>query len=225
MRYRYPTTFAAITTLIVTFTCTAQQVDRAVEPADHAEPLTGRDDWGLGFSRIPQVLRLHCRPLGRAGGLLVGRVADESPAEMLGIRNGDILLESNGITLARPEDLGNPDETAELKIVRRGGVRFLPSMGSSISGRWHRSGGEIPLPAMPRGMVGGVSATSISSGSQTVSVNRVGDRISLSVSLPELGPGPVHFEGTRSEIQSELREADLPTGARQRIGRILDRAR
>ncbi len=64
--------------------------------------------------------------LEKAKGILVSEVADDSPAKAAGLKQGDVILELNGVPLNDVADLRNkiamttPDTTVKLQIIRNG---------------------------------------------------------------------------------------------------------
>jgi len=67
--------------------------------------------------------------LTRGGGALVGDPSANSPAARVGIERGDIILELNGQTILRPDDLSvrvsqmTPGSVAHLKVFRNSRTR------------------------------------------------------------------------------------------------------
>jgi S1-C subfamily serine protease len=69
--------------------------------------------------------------LGHDAGLLIVSIADSSPADRAGIFLGDVLLEANGQTLGRPDDLLDAlsgvsnDRAVTLKLLRGGTIKTI----------------------------------------------------------------------------------------------------
>jgi regulator of protease activity HflC (stomatin/prohibitin superfamily) len=87
----------------------------------------------------------------REGALILGLMRN-SPAEVSGLRRGDIILKFNGQAVRQAEDLqrlvaaAQPDETIELEIARRGQTLVIPVKITAPSAASGGSSPETPLP-------------------------------------------------------------------------------
>ena len=198
------------------------------EPAgvNNDDPLADNIGWGLSFAAIPEVLRAHCPALMGGHGLLVSDVLEDSPAEHVGMRTHDVLLELAGRPLTRSDELSEPDRHVPLLVLRRGHVQML-TMLPAHPGRDGWFGPRFPRPtpfnrqAAPRPFGPPVAAHSVarasSSGNGSMSVSIAGDQIALEFSSAATGGNPVRLQGTIEQIERQVHEQDLAPEARQQV--------
>lgn len=197
----------------------------------------------LRLEPIPELMRIHLPAIGKHRGQLVMKVPRGSVADRIGVRPGDLLLETGGKQLLEGKPLGQLNEDFPTVVMRRGQTMVL-------GGRARRNAGwglpnlpadllaEAQMPAWMNnpafqpgrdfsGYSGGVTASSSSTssgfGSEAVSVSRAGNQISLEMSLPELGGQNIRMSGTVAELLTELRQSDLPEAAKRRVRAAIGR--
>lgn len=113
--------------------------------------------WGITLAPVPDLLRAHLPRLRFAEGRVVTAVDASGPAAKFGIRRFDVLLEVNGIPLARTERLGEPDDIVWMTVLRRGRVTPL-ALGRGPGGHASRArhgaarpfSPALPIPPAPR---------------------------------------------------------------------------
>lgn len=189
---------------------------------------------------IPELMRLHLPAIGKLRGQLVMEVPRGSMADRIGVRPGDLLLESGGKQILEGKPLGKLNEAFPTVVMRRGRTMVLGGQARRNSGWGLRNLpadllAEAQMPAWMnhptfqpgRGFSGGVTASSSSArsgfGSEAVSVSRAGDQISLEMSLPELSGRNIRMSGTVAEILTELQRSDLPEAAKRRVKAAIGR--
>lgn len=197
---------------------------------DHIDdPLADNIDWGLAFAAIPEVLRAHCPALLGGHGLLVSDVLEDSPAERVGIRTHDVLLELAGRPLTRSDELSEPDRLVPLLILRGGHVQMLTMRGEHpgrdgwFGPRFPRFPRSAPFgpQAAPRPFGPPVAANSVarasSSDNGSMSLSVVGDQIALEFSSSATGGKPVRLRGTIEQIERQVQERELSPEAQQQV--------
>ena len=224
-----------LTGLLVAVTAVAQATDptgtrthsETTTPVDATtrDATTQDQAWGVAIAPPPDILRLHCQPLRGQAGVWVRQVDPNGRAAALGIRAGDIMLSANGRMLVASTPLPEPDQVADLVVLRRGQVRFVASLHQNLP----------PFPMDNDWMLDqSVTASSFSDTlagalpndeSGAVAISQVGDQINLQMTLPELGRQPARFRGTREQIEQQLEKSDLTTDGKRRVRRALNQSR
>mgnify|MGYP003663001926 CR=1 FL=1 len=107
--------------------------------------------WGMDVTEIPDILRMHCTVLRGNVGILVASVVADSPADRMGLRAGDVLLEIQGKRVHNIADLPDPTNAPatalNILLLRHGQVQSTAAASFGPA-----PFGPVPLgaPSMPK---------------------------------------------------------------------------
>ena len=202
------------------------------------------DSWGVKVDKIPDILRMHCPPLRGDVGVLITQVLPDSPAARTGLRPGDVVLDVQGVPVESASELPNPAglfQPPRIRVLREGRVHNLGqpflAAGPNQSGdqikqmveqmmRQSRRQAEAMVPsiAVPPGYATmprtGAYASSSAMGSESMSVSRANDQISIEMSSSD-GGGTIRLQGTMDEIEQQMQAQQLSPETRNKVRRAL----
>ena len=203
--FSYAAVFVIGSTLVI-----AQQGEPKADPAADptADPVVAS---GWNIKPVPQLLRLHLPMLSDREGVLVESVDAGSAAERAGLKAGDVLIEAGGRRLIAGQPVPDMDPALPLVVIRRGQPQVLidPPAIPRMFGN--------PLPMTPGVAASAFSFGAASASGHSLSINQVGQRITVQYDSPQYSDGPVRFSGSAEEIEQQLRQSDLPAEARAEI--------
>jgi len=91
------------------------------------EQKAGKNDWGIQVAELTKAQKKEAGLAESSGGVLVTDVAEKSPAEKAGIKNGDVILVANHkpmISLKEFNAVFGENSKTVLMLVRRAGSQF-----------------------------------------------------------------------------------------------------
>lgn len=201
----------------------ALQVSRADQPAIGAPPekIDAVDslhpDWKVKFAPVPELLRMHCPMLTPGHGLVVEQVVESKDAPFR-LKRGDVLMSVDGMPVLERDGAPKLARTNVL-VMRRG--QMIPVHSAR---RAQANGSQFgqPFPRMNQWSLPGrtgvaVSTSAFAGSNESVSVSQNGDQVTVNLDLPNLHPAPLRYQGTRDQIEDEVRNSNLAPAVRRRV--------
>jgi hypothetical protein len=202
----------------------ALQASHADQPAIGAPPekIDAADslhpEWKVQFAPVPELLRLHCPMIAPGHGLVVERVGDVKDAPFR-LKRGDVLMSVDGMPVLERD--GAPKlARLHVLVLRRG---QMTPIGNSGQSQFNQSMPRMSQWAFPGRTTASVSTSAFAGSNESVSVSQNGDQVSVSLDLPNLHPAPLRYQGTRDQIEDEVRNSNLAPAVRRRVLEAIDR--
>lgn len=201
----------------------ALQASRADQPAIGAPPekIDAADslhpDWKVKFAPVPDLLRMHCPMLTPGHGLVVEQVVESKDAPFR-LKRGDVLMSVDGMPVLERDGAPKLARTNVL-VMRRG--QMIP-VHSARRAQAKASQFGQPFPRMSQWSLPGrtgvaVSTSAFAGSNESVSVSQNGDQVTVNLDLPNLHPAPLRYQGTRDQIEDEVRNSNLAPAVRRRV--------
>ncbi|WP_047815965.1 hypothetical protein [Rhodopirellula islandica] len=196
----------------------ALQASRADQPAIGTPPAkidvaaSLHPEWKVQFAPVPELLRVHCPMIAPGHGLVVEQVVESKDAPFQ-LQRGDVLMSVDGRPVLEREGAPKLARMTVL-VMRRGQMTPVSSPAQSQF--------AVPVPRMSQWAFPGrtgvaVSSSAFSGSNESVSVSQNGDQVSLDLDLPDLHPARLRYQGTRDQIEDEVRSSNLAPAVRRRV--------